>query len=495
MKAPAAVGLHKRKPGNDAPGFPWVPFPTQVLPSPLDDFVRTAGRSLGCDESYVALPLLAACAQAIGTTRRVALKKTWAEPAIIWTVLVGKSGTRKSPALELALRPLQRRQRIALGRWKLARRDYEIALDRYAVELAGWRTSREGEPPPRPQEPQPTRYIIGDINVETLAEKLQSNPRGLLLVRDELGGWFARFDRHAANRGADLARWLEMHGGRQLTIDRKTGDPRLIFVPQAAVSVTGGIPPRVLRRYLATEHLENGLAPRLLLVYPPPMRQTWTEDDVDPDLEARIEELSERLFRLDFEGHSQRDGSILEPVILPLSTGAKQIWISFYNEQRAAISTAEDDLAAAFSKLEGYAARFALIIQLVRDAASEEVNHESMRRGIELARWFNRETQRVYATLREGLIVSVEEDLILSLRRRGGRISVRELQRSSRRYRSAREAEAVLQKLADHGLGRWTTPRTSSRGGRPSRVLEISPVDLPGQTGPHDGGVPSVDLS
>ena len=61
---------------------------------------------------------------------------------------------------------------------------------------------------------------------------------------------------------ADAANWLSMFNADSIIVDRKTGFPRTIHVPQAAVCVTGGIQPGILRRVLGTEHRESGLAAR-----------------------------------------------------------------------------------------------------------------------------------------------------------------------------------------------------------------------------------------
>ena len=91
------------------------PFPVDALPGPLDAFVRTAARSMVCDPSFIALPVLAASAAAIGSTRRVVLKRGWSEPAIIWAAIIGESGTTKTPAFKLAMRPIRAQQPQALA--------------------------------------------------------------------------------------------------------------------------------------------------------------------------------------------------------------------------------------------------------------------------------------------------------------------------------------------------------------------------------------------
>ncbi len=79
------------------------PFPVDVLPGSLRKFVTRVSKALGCDHSFVVLPLLSALASAIGNTRVILLKHGWTEPAIVWTAIVGDPGTLKSPALDKKL--------------------------------------------------------------------------------------------------------------------------------------------------------------------------------------------------------------------------------------------------------------------------------------------------------------------------------------------------------------------------------------------------------
>ncbi len=110
--------IGQAEPVIPAPAVPsvaaFIPFPLEALPEPVRSFVAKAARAIGCDPSFVALPLLAGLASAIGNTRRIELKRGWTEPAIVWAAIVGESGTLKSPALELALRAIRKRQHAAM---------------------------------------------------------------------------------------------------------------------------------------------------------------------------------------------------------------------------------------------------------------------------------------------------------------------------------------------------------------------------------------------
>ena len=88
----------------------FLAFPVECFPVPVREYVQSQARDLDCDESAVALPVLAALASSIGSTRRIRLKRDWTEPAVLWTAIVADSGTRHRPPLEAAVEPLNTRQ-------------------------------------------------------------------------------------------------------------------------------------------------------------------------------------------------------------------------------------------------------------------------------------------------------------------------------------------------------------------------------------------------
>ncbi len=83
---------------DTSPPCDYMPFPLAALPQPMRDYVDACSSAIDCDPAYIGLPLLAAKAAAIGNTRRIRLKRSWTEPAILWGAIVGESGTAKSPA-------------------------------------------------------------------------------------------------------------------------------------------------------------------------------------------------------------------------------------------------------------------------------------------------------------------------------------------------------------------------------------------------------------
>ena len=110
-RTPSQAGHVERGPSHHTCRSRSVP-----LPAPLAEYVRQCAVALGCDPAFVALPVLAVIASAIGNTRVIRLKRGWDEPAVLWTVIVGDSGTLKSPAYRKAVGlPVPSAKAIASG--------------------------------------------------------------------------------------------------------------------------------------------------------------------------------------------------------------------------------------------------------------------------------------------------------------------------------------------------------------------------------------------
>jgi hypothetical protein len=479
------------------------PFPTEVLPEPIGSFVTTAARSIGCDPSYIALPLLTLQAAAIGTTRRLQLKRSWSVPPTLWAAIVGDSGTAKTPAFRLVMRIAHVREQKALDRYHEALQNHEVQLAQYEKAYHQWKSNSKsaGDPPPRPQPPEAERCVIGDTTIEALAPLLRANPRGLLLATDELSSWFGSFNRYKSGPGADAAHWLGMHSGENITVDRKTGSPRTIIIPRAAVCVCGGIQPGILQRALGSEHRESGLAARLLLAYPPRRPKRWSEADFDPAAEAEIAVLVERLYELQ-PAVDQRGRSC--PVEVRLSPDAKTAWTAYYNSHAEEQTQLAGDLAAAWSKLEEYAARLALVIHYGRWAAgdptlasADTVDAQSMAAGIRLANWFKAEALRVYAMLGESEHDRGQRQLLEWIDGKGRPVTTREVQVGCRWLRAPGAAGRALEDLVRAGHGYWEAS-TPGRRGQPTRYFCLhveSDVNGNGRTAGDSGNSVDADRS
>jgi hypothetical protein len=443
-------------------------FPMHALPGILVPFVAEAAAALApdCDPVYVALHSLAAVGGLLGNKVRIRLKPSWLEPPVVWGVIVSESGTVKSPAWQLATAPVFGIE----GELRAARAQL---LEQYEQAMAEWRKRKDDdEPPERPVPPARRRVLVGDTTVEKLAVILQDNPAGVLVTRDELSGWFQSFNQYKAKGGADVASWLEMFRAGPLLNDRKAGDDggQALYVPRAAVSVCGTIQPGTLSSLMTPAFRDSGLMARLLLAMPPRKAKVWTDADVDPHTADAYANLFCKLHELP----APTGG----PVIVPLSDGAKAVWVEFYNGWNQELAVTTGDLAAALAKLEAYAARLALlhhVVSTIDDPAPSPVSAASMEAGIALARWFAREARRVYAMLLAGRDRQYDSRLLDYIRARGGEVTPKAVRDWNRvRYPDRDAAESALRHLANLGFGRLGSTEAGPRGGRPAYVFRLT---------------------
>lgn len=352
----------------------YEPFPLDALPKPVRAYVRASAQALGegIPPAMVAVPTLSVLSGAIGDAARIQLKRSWTEPATLWTMLVAPSGSTKSPAFSHAVRPIFRRE-------SEARDEHEKALRRWKAQ----------DNPDEHEKPTRRRYRTGDATPEAVVKILEENPRGVLLARDELGAWIGSFDRYV-NGAADLQFWVEVWQGTQASRDRAGDGNTTVDTP--AVPVTGTIQPGTLKEKLDEIHFDTGFAARLIFCKPPAKPKRWTEADVSRDVLDGYERILTLMY-----GNTRGQ-------TLSLSPGAKALWIEYYNEaNRSREASPEGPAKAVEAKGITHTARLALILHLCRKASGEtdsnEVDREGMESALQVGKWLTNETLRVYKEL------------------------------------------------------------------------------------------------
>lgn len=465
------------------------PFPLPDLPAPLAAFVHEHSKAMGCDPIFVAVPALASMAAAIGNSHIVEVKPGWLEPCVLWCVVVSRPSTYKTPGLEVALRPARRRQEVAI-------QAYRQAMRVYAEDRARWEGTAKSKRGPAPTPPTCERLIVEDITIEALAVRLQENPRGLCLVLDELAALFGSFNQYRPRgAGADEARYLSMFRASPLSVDRKSNNGPLIYVPRAALTITGGIQPATLARCLSPRFFENGFAGRFLWAMPPLTTRRWSDAVADPKVDADFEHVLNSLYDLPLRVDAQ---SAPEPLPVQLSREARERFKCFFDEHSTVSAELEEKEASAFGKLEAYCARFALLFHVVA-AVSEGVRTDArpvtaatMEAAIRVTRWFAQEVRRIYAFLGGSDQERTRSELAEWIADRGGRVTARDLTHGLRRFRDRPdEACAALDELVEQGYGRWEAPPPAPAGGKPTKRFALLSTDTVTRTpagDPVEGG-------
>ncbi len=453
---------------------PYKRFPSHVLPAPLSDLVQEGAKAIGCDESYIALPLLSCVGAAIGNTTRVVVKKGWNAPPSVWTMIVGESGTAKSPAFKTAKSPIQRHQRNLLEQHAAAVRTYEQEKAEYDAAMKARKKSPTPEPEPeQPQYPHAERCMVSDTTVEALAPILKHNPRGILLQRDELNGWLGSFNQYKAAKGADESHWLSMFDGESITVDRKGEGTLPTYVETALVSITGGIQPAILAKSMGKEHRASGMASRFLIASPPRRAQQWTDDEVSEATQLLVDRLFIKLFAIEFA-----DG-VSQPHFVGMSADAKQVFQAYFNEHHTDQANLTGDMSAAWSKLIGYVPRLALLFHIVDQTAvdadiTQSISAETVKDAIRLVEWFKSEAGRLYASIDD----TDEERQLVEIadwikRKHNGECTPSQIVQGIKHVKTVDDAELAAHKLIKSGLAVWDVVKPGASGGQPKRVIQI----------------------
>ena len=371
------------------------PYPTGSFPEPISSFIRETSSSIEVDESAVGTMILPCLAGVIGNSSTIRVTPQYAEPAILWGVLIGDSGSRKTPAFKAVAAGIEEEEH------RLSR-EHQEDMQQFNASHA------EREKPPVRHE-----VYCSDVTIEALAPVLEKNERGVILLREELAQWLGGMNQYKKG-GADESAWCEMFGASPIKVNRKTGESKIIYVPRAAVSVAGTITPGTMRARLGQANWENGLAPRLLMAMP--------EDRARKECGTPIAETAHDMRDVFSALYSlpliHDDEGRIKPCEYTFSAEAKKVRRNFFAEMEKRRVAAEDGSAKAIlSKLQGIQARIALVLHLAaiatgyRTRASKtQIGLDTAAAAVALANWYADENLRICGVLGED-----EEEKVLRL--------------------------------------------------------------------------------
>jgi hypothetical protein len=217
----------------------------------------------------------------------------------------------------------------------------------------------KGTPPAR------QKIIISDSTPEIRYQLMVSN--GLVLVRDELNGFFKDIGRYSSS--GEVENLLSTWSGQGFPVDRVNAASFEVETP--FLSIIGGIQPRVMAEaFGAKGFAESGFIPRWLFVVPTDSKvpNSVSEKLIDKDLENEWYSLIISLWRME-----RRE--------FRLSTEAEQAYQGYMCRTAFVMNApdCDDAVRAMYAKLRIYCLRFALVIHLLKGAkAVDEVDRKTM---------------------------------------------------------------------------------------------------------------------
>jgi hypothetical protein len=297
---------------------PVLPFTREMLPEALGAYVFDIADRQQASPDFAAVVAVVAAGATLGNKVRIFPKRhdNWEVVPNPWGVLIGRPSAMKTPSMKAALAPLYKLEETLREAWqnnldaeavnealgklrsKTAKKQAERETDKgnheKARSILEEAASVEKEKPPCP------RLIVNDTTIPKLGELLNENPRGLLLVRDEIQGWLANMEdeRFASDRAFFLESFTGFGSFTHDRIGRGT-----VHIENCTLAVVGGIQPsRIasLVRGAIGGSQNDGLVQRLQLAIWPDDASTWQWIDRRPAIEAQInyEDVFNRLYKL-----------------------------------------------------------------------------------------------------------------------------------------------------------------------------------------------------
>lgn len=210
----------------DTSDLPAVDPCPEVFPALLQQYVSEGAHATGCPTDYFVNAMMAAAGAAKGLSREIVLKgdfekKDFTQVAVVYAANIGEPGSAKSPAAARVLRPIRERQEKLLHEHREALRQFhkqKAAKAKSSNKPKGERgapaqddldlgrfdagfdpLSAKGAQ----QEPKLVRLLTDDVTVESLADIMSVNQRGVGVFRDELIAWVRGMDMYRKGKGTD----------------------------------------------------------------------------------------------------------------------------------------------------------------------------------------------------------------------------------------------------------------------------------------------------
>lgn len=477
--------------------LPPVPrFNTKLLPDELRVHVVDIAERMQVPVDMVAVAMMSALSVIACTARTVRPKQhdTWRVYPVLWGATIAPAGSKKTPAMTEAHRPLLALEERERKRWaeQQSKREAEQLAAQFKREAAQDRLKKsikKGETyditemadelaVDADQTVRARRYMTNDTTTEKIADLVnragadrRSYPLGVF--RDELIGLFNSFDRDG--REGDRAFYLEGWSVANKATDRiGRGE---VFVRDLCLVVFGNATPGPFETYVreATKGPDaDGFLQRLqLLVYPDPIRDP-RHVDREPNRIAQRQAMA--LFeRLDAIREVDEDG---KPIALRFDSEAQPFFNSWISDLEKRVARADEHhaLISHFSKYRSLMPSLALVCHLANAEGAEHrpISLLAAQQAAEWCTYLEAHARRVYAIAAEP-----ERSVAVLIAKRivAGKLEGKTTARKIQRALSAFDAELVghaLDVLEELGWLRRERVQPVG-GGRPTEVIHINP--------------------
>ena len=345
-----AGDFHSRTPRNFLNSAVAPVLDLANVPRPIAEFADACSTAYGFDQSGLVMAAITAAAAMADDGYQLEVMPRWHVSARLWTVMIGKSASGKSPMLKMSTAPVKAKHN-------------ELAIE-YEMLCS---SLEPGEPRP----PRPALYT-SDATIEALSERLNDNERGMLMLTEEFSSWIGGIDSSGHGQAAkNRGNWLQLYDGGPYQIDRILRGS--ILVQNWGASILTASTPSGLADQM--KHLpEDGLIQRFIPVIVGPMNHC-----ADGDAGAAQDNWKRALFWI-YEHTSQHK-------VIRFSAEARQLFMrtkAGLGHMAEATDDISSGLASHVSKHTEMIARVALVFHLFEAGPPASLSAATLQKAVNL---------------------------------------------------------------------------------------------------------------
>jgi len=355
-------------------------IPLDLFPKVFREYGKELKFILNIPNNFVVGGILAALSAAIGNSVKI-YTKDQSNTASIFIILVGGSGTGKTPAIERLLAPLQ----IIEDR---------ITID-YKMAYANWKNNKNAEGISPGNKPIKESLKITGGNMEGILKRLQDSPKGMVIATDELAGFFNSLNQY--RKGDDVQTYLSIWSNQNIDVIRKNIDEGYL-ITKPFLSIIGGIQPGTFKKIISSIGSEDGFLWRFLpCINTVEKLPYYTNQSLDKDLEQnyinKIIDIYDSLYMSSLKRNLDLDVLEVNSHAVFLSTQGNLIYKDYLNYcQYRANETPNDQIKEILGKIKIYCLRLALLHHIAEKGTDlkkhTEIDDKTVFKAIEFSEYF-----------------------------------------------------------------------------------------------------------
>lgn len=479
-----------------------------MMPKVVFKWAQDCADRLNVCPSYIFVPLIVSFSALVGRSVVVSPRRhaCYYEVPNLWGMIIGRPSTKKTPSSLQGLvfiKDIAERERVKHEEERFTR---QVALEKNKSDAdcarkvirnpksssadlnqAAMMLEKALEEEEKLNAPM-KRYLVSDVTHAKLTKILQENPKGVMVLHDELKGLLARL----SDKGGydERTTYLESWSGKgSREIDRVTAES--YYVKGLCLSVFGTMHPHVMEGLVkdasrGDRNNDDGLLNRFQLMVWPDSVPFKSLDELDrpvnEKLKGRLQKVAETLASLkpaDFGCERDRDGENM--VKVRFSDQAYQWFRDWHDRFLREVKESEELgplLESHFAKYESLVPSLALLFYLINWADKQvphrgEIPAKYVQQAVRFTQFLSSHAEKVFQIEKDEKVDPLVVKLMDSIDR--GKIesgdSFRKIQQKCSFLVSSKITKETLDKLQE--LGVLKTMTRKAKNGKMVRTMTI----------------------